>query len=222
MPRVHTELGEDSHLALTRALLIYENASDAYISEHKVVKGEIRAGKVLSEPVLKKLLAKLSPGLTYLDERTLYHSGTEMAWFEPAQSRVMFFDTHDPFLNSLSGGTFPQPPLVFIAVRRGLYVHACLAPDRPRPETTLAVAPYYNVSRGSVCLGSGNLKSRDLQGYSDAFWNTAFTHGTNSLLAQNWPGSYGELWAHVRDQGAFPLHTLRPSLTLKGAAACMQ
>ena len=222
MPRVFSELGEDTHLALTRALLIYENDSDVYISEHKVVKGELRAGKTLSESVLTKLLAKLNPELSYLDERTLYHSDRGTAWFEPAQERVMFFDTDDTFLNGLSGGTFPQPPLVFIAVRGGLQVHACLGADRPRPETTLAVAPYYNVSRGSVCLGSGHLKSRDPQGYSDAFWNTAFTHGTNSLLAQNWPGSYGELWAHARDRGSFPLHTLRPSITLKGAAACMQ
>ena len=126
----------------------------------------------------------------------------------------MFFASEDAYLNGLSGGVFPQPPLLFIAGERSLRVFALAGDERPTGSSPVYTAPYYNTSAGGVCLGSTPLPTTlspdDTEGYADAFFHSAFTHGTAERLLKGWGGSYGEFWAQARGRGAFPLRHLVP------------
>jgi PRTRC genetic system protein B len=147
-----------------------------------------------------------------LPERVLASTPERLVWFEPARPRVMFFKTQDAFLNSLSGSSFPQPPLVFIAGERHLKVFALAGNARPVGETEVFTAPYFNTTSSGVCLGStplpDSLSVRDTESYSSAFFHSAFTHGTSERLLKGWGGSYGEIWVHARAQGTFPIQHL--------------
>jgi len=141
-------------------------------------------------------------------------SPERLVWFEPARSRVMFFETQDPYLNRLSSQAFPQPPLLFIAGERSLRVFALAENGRPNGSSPVFTAPYYNTTTSGVCLGSMPLPTalsvHDTDAYSDAFFHSAFTHGTSERLLKGWGGSYGEFWEHARQQGTFPTQHLVP------------
>ena len=128
--------------------------------------------------------------------------------------RVMFFTATDAYLNGLSGQSFPQPPLLFIAGERSLKVFALGEDERPTGSSPVFTAPYYNTDHRGVCIGSMPLPTalsvHDTDSYSDAFFHSAFTHGTSERLLKGWGGSYGEFWEHARQQGVFPTQHLVP------------
>ncbi len=126
----------------------------------------------------------------------------------------MFFTSRDAFLDGLSGQSFAQPPLLFIAGERSLRVFALGENERPTGSSPVFTAPYYNTTTSGVCLGTTPLPSTlsvgDTDTYSDAFFHSAFTHGTSDRLLKGWGGSYGEFWAQVQDRGAFRMEQLVP------------
>ena len=126
----------------------------------------------------------------------------------------MFFSTADAYLDGLSGGSFPQPPLLFVARERSLKVFALGEDERPTGSSPVFTAPYYNTDHRGVCLGSMPLPSalsvHDTDAYTDAFFHSAFTHGTSERLLRGWGGSYGEVWEHVRQHRSFPMRHLVP------------
>lgn len=217
MIRVLADIPEDGPVCLRRALLIYEDYNRAYVSEHAVDPDThaLLPGTRFSEASLRGLFAKMGQGASFLDPQLVYAGVDKAAWFEPARPRILFFETRDPFLNTLSGQQFPQPPLVFIAGPGRLRVYALAADERPGPDTPLFSAPYYNVTGGNVCRGGADfpkaLDLADVSGFSDAFWSSSFTHGTNQLLSKNFSSSYGELWQRAAAGGHYPLQTLRPA-----------
>lgn len=126
----------------------------------------------------------------------------------------MFFEGQDPYLNGLSGQSFPQPPLLFIAGERSLRVFALGENERPSGSSPVYTAPYYNTTTSGVCLGSmplpAALSTDDTDAYSDAFFHSAFTHGTSQRLLRGWGGSYGELWTTAQESGTLPMQHLVP------------
>src|ERR1035437_5119398 len=99
-----THFGSNRLFALSKAVLVYSDAQEAFATVHE---------------------AKPSPdgGAPYLDAG------------QPSDGRT------------LSGKVFPQPPLVFKVCGSELSVRALTENRRPRPETTLMVAPYWNCDR---------------------------------------------------------------------------
>ncbi len=122
---------------------------------------------------------------------------------------MLFFQSGDAYLNGLSGQSFPQPPLLFIAGERSLKVFALEKNERPTGSSPIFTAPYYNTDHLGVCLGSMPLPTavsvHETDAYSDAFFHSAFTHGTSQRLLKGWGGSYGEIWTHTQQQGSFPM-----------------
>lgn len=222
---VNVDLGYHNEVMLKRAILIYENArtsydgpTDTFASVHGVrydgAIPSLEPGKLVSiEAVrdLSKALQQVS-GLELLPPHVLAANSETLAWFEPARTRVMFFQCSDPLLTQLSGTPFKQPALLFIAQQRRLRVLALDNDERPTAESKLYVAPYWNTNTSGVCLGSTPLPEslcvRNSEGYSGGFFTSAFTHGSNTLLYRNWGGTMGELWQHVNEQGHFPLEYL--------------
>lgn len=224
---VNVELGYHNEVRLTRAILIYENAqpsydgpSDAFASVHAVRHDgaipRLEPGTLVSAEGLRELSQALSPvsGLEFLPPHVLAANRETLVWFEPARERAMFYACNDPLLTQLSGSSFPQPPLLFIAGRRSLRVLALDGDERPTEASRLYTAPYWNTNPGGVCLGStslpDSLSARETGGYSGGFFASAFTHGSNTLLYRGWGGTMGELWQHARAGGRFPTEHLAP------------
>ena len=221
---VDVSLGRQSKVELTKAVLLYQESrhqGDAFATVHEVTGVEegqpaLAPGQLLTVEGLREIHKALYrvQRLEVLPPHALAASPERVVWFEPARSRVMFFTATDDYLNSFSGQSFPQPPLVFIAGEHSLKVFALGENERPTGSSPVFAAPYYNTTSSGVCLGSMPLPTalsvHDTDSYSDAFFHSAFTHGTSERLLKGWGGSYGELWQYTRQQGAFPTQHLVP------------
>ena len=221
---VDVSLGRQSTVRLARAVLLYQEGrhqGDAFATVHEVTGVEegqpaLAPGQLLTVEGLREIHKALYrvQRLEVLPQHVLAASPERLVWFEPARSRVMFFTAADAYLNSLSGRSFPQPPLLFIAGERSLRVFAPGGDERPTGSSPVFTAPYYNTTTGGVCIGSmplpTALSAHDTDAYSDAFFHSAFTHGTSERLLKGWSGSYGEFWQYTRQHGAFPSQHLVP------------
>jgi len=220
---VDVSLGRRSVVELSKAILLYQEKSayqgDAFATVHEVTGVEegqpaLAPGQLLTVEGLREIHKALYrvQKLEIIPTHVLAVSPERLVWFEPARSRVMFFVAQDPYLDGLSGQMFPQPPLLFIAGERSLRVFALGENERPTGSSPVFTAPYYNTTTSGVCIGSmplpAALSADDTDAYSDAFFYSAFTHGTSERLLRGWGGSYGELWTTAREGGAFPMQHL--------------
>ncbi len=215
---VNVSLGRQSVVKLAKAVLLYQESShqgDAFATVHEVTGVEegqptLAPGQLLTVEGLREIHKALYrvQQLEVLPSHVLAVSPERLVWFEPALSRVMFFTTADTFLNGLSCQSFPQPPLLFIAGERSLKVFALGEDGRPTGSSPVFTAPYYNTDHLGVCIGSMPLPTalsvHETDAYSDAFFHSAFTHGTSQRLFKGWGGSHGEFWTHAQQQGLFP------------------
>ncbi len=225
---VDVKLGHRNTVNLSRAILIYESKGggygsqqDTFASVHDVrLEGAVpvlEPGSAITLEALRELSRFLSRtrALELLPEHVLAVAPETLVWFEPAWPRVMFYECSDPCLQSLSGQTFPQPALLFIASARQLKVLALDDDARPTSDTPVYVAPYWNTTPAAVCLGTTalpeSLSVKDTWAYSSAFFASAFTHGSGVKLYTGWGGSMGELWQHVKNLGYFPRGHLVPA-----------
>ena len=231
---VNVQLGHRNTVKLSRAILIYESKGGEYGSRqdtfasvhgvrHEGAVPVLEPGSAMTLEALRELSRSLSrtKALELLPEHVLAVGPETLVWFEPAWPRVMFYECNDPCLQSLSGRTFPQPALLFIATARQLTVLALADDTRPTPDTPLYVAPYWNTTPTAVCLGTTalpeSLSVKDTWAYSSAFFASAFTHGSGVKLYTAWGGSMGELWQHVQEVGHFPKqHLVATGETLGG------
>ncbi len=220
---VDAAIGRQSVAKLAKAVLVYQDAQqvDTFATVHQVTGVEdgsptLAAGRLLSVEELRTIHKALytMQKLLINPPHVLASSPERLVWFEPAWLRVLFFESQDSYLNDLSGRTFPQPPLLFIAGERSLRVFALASDERPTAESEVYTAPYYNTSSDGVCLGSMPLPTElspdETDAYSAAFFHSAFTHGTAQRLLKGWGGSYGELWTHAQERGTFPVQHLVP------------
>lgn len=221
---VDISLCRQTKVKLAKAVLLYQEGrhqGDAFATVHEVTGVEegqpaLSSGQLLTVEGLREIHRALYrvQRLEVLPQQVLAASPERLVWFEPARSRVMFFTTADDYLNGLSGQSFPQPPLLFIAGERSLKMFALEENERPTGSSPVYTAPYYNTDHRGVCLGSMPLpialSVHDTDSYSDAFFHSAFTHGSSERLLKGWGGSYGEFWEHARQQGGFPTQHLVP------------
>lgn len=224
----YADLGDDATLQLQKAILLYARSgygpeANAFATLHDLQPGtdqqpELAAGKLLTRDDLEGLYKALrgTQSLAYLPPHVLAASPDGVAWHEPAQERVMFFQTRDASLNSISGA-YPQPPLLWVYDGPTLSVYALASDERPGPNTELFNTPYYNTfSGGNICLGSTPLpKHHDpmrTSEISSAFFQSAFTHAAGRQRHyREFGGSHSELWQHVRELGHFPREYLVPA-----------
>ena len=220
---VNVSVGRQGVVKLEQAILLYSDGQqgDTFATVHDVTgvdegRPALAPGQLFTAEGLRDLHRALyrQQRLSVLPPHVLAVSPERLAWFEPARERVLFFASEDACLNGLSGGVFPQPPLLFIAGERSLRVFALAGDERPTGSSPVFTAPYYNTSAGGVCLGSTplptSLSPDDTESYADAFFHSTFTHGTAERLVRGWGGSYGEVWERARQGGAFLLQHLVP------------
>jgi PRTRC genetic system protein B len=136
-----------------------------------------------------------------------------LAWWSRAQCKVMFFGGSDQEARKINGLVFPHPALVFKVLDKNLFVRAVATSSRPRPETHLKTAPYWNTdSRGLVCAGSMRVpESSDIASipaWEDAYFQSEFTHAAGAVRLTSHPGGFIGLWTELAGRKRFPVRYL--------------
>ena len=137
-----------------------------------------------------------------LPEHVLARTPELIAWWSQAQSRLMFFGDGDPKTRNLNGKTYPHPALVFMIRGRELFVRALAENGRPKADTRLRNAPYWNTdTQGRVCLGSmrvpEEVSASSLRGWEDAYFASEFTHPSGAVRLTTHPGGFFGLWSSL-------------------------
>lgn len=117
----------------------------------------------------------LPENLLYCDTR----KGSERyVWYNPPRKRIMYFKE----CLKIENAEYNLPGVIYMAKGAGLDIYAYKS-GIPDEKTELFEAPFFNVTRSSVCLGSANIEKPDNPTYSrllgyweKKFWLTEFSH----------------------------------------------
>ncbi|MCM1108012.1 MAG: prokaryotic E2 ligase family D protein [Clostridium sp.] len=115
------------------------------------------------------------PNMLYCDSR----KGSEKyIWYNPPRRRMMYFVER---LN-IENAEYNIPGVIYVAVGQRLNIYAFKG-DAPTPDTELYEAPFFNVTGGSVCIGTANIEKPVrptfvslLEYLEKRFWLTEFSH----------------------------------------------
>jgi PRTRC genetic system protein B len=162
--RFSIDVGSELELKLYQAVLLYKNEHGnrymatvhGVVQENKDGSPLLGAGQLLSTPSLQELARRLGTGcpVELLPDYVVARTPDLLAWWTPAAVRAMFFRAGSE-LEGVSGKRFPHPALLFVVCSNVLHVRALFATERPRPDSKLAAAPYWNIdSNGAVCAGT--------------------------------------------------------------------
>ncbi|ATN07250.1 PRTRC system protein B [Chryseobacterium indologenes] len=157
-----------------------------------------------------------------MSENVLYIDSTEngkVIWLTKGKIRPMLFTEK----LSIPNGSAEVPPLLWCANRQGMKIFALDSDERPKENTPLFHAPFFNVyESGSVCMGTVDInikKSASLEEFMAQweyyFFNSYFSHLVNSHNPIK--GNCVNLWKGlIQNQGSFPKEVLvNSNLTLK-------
>jgi PRTRC genetic system protein B len=199
--------GSNRNFGLSKAILLYSDGRELFATVHEPKDSPDGGPPYLDsgEPVTIDFLKLLAKGLgrniprEILPANVLVRTADMLVWWTKAQRRVMFYaDSSDG--RSLNGKVYPQPGLVFKVCGSELSVRALGEDRRPKAETPLMVAPYWNCDRqgGRVCEGSmrvpGKLCPAAMKDWEKAFFESEFTHAALGAQLTSHPEGFLGLW----------------------------
>jgi PRTRC genetic system protein B len=218
--QVHVSIGENHHFELSQALLIYKSQSQSFVTRHEVTLQKdappsLGPAQPLTLSFVESLVRSLSgaSNAEVLPESVLAKGDRMIAWWTAACRRQMFYESPAQDVSPLNGRTFPQPPLVWRVENGDLTIRALAENKRPKPNTTMAVAPFWNLSEdGRVCTGSmrrpDSAAIASIAEWERGFYESAFTHANVGRLTRH-SGGFEGLWKELADQRkSFPAATL--------------
>lgn len=209
--QVHISIGENHRFELREALLVYGDRQRSFVTRHAVTLQEgavptLGPAQPLTLGFLESLDRSLSGGSTaeVLSENVLAKGERIVAWWTPACRRQMFYENPERKAIQLNGRTFPQPPLVWRVHNGDLKIRALTDNKRPTASTTLAVAPFWNLSDdGRVCTGSmrrpDSATAAAIPEWERGFYESAFTHANVGRLTRH-SGGFEALWGELADK----------------------
>ena len=218
--QVHISIGENHRFELREALLIYGDRQRSFVTRHQVTLHKqgpptLEPAQPLTHGFLESLVRSLSGSsiAEILPENVLAKGDRMLAWWTAACRRQMFYENSEQRATGLNGRTFPQPPLVWRVDGGDLKIRAIAEDRRPAATTTLAVAPFWNLSDdGRVCTGTmrrpDNATAASILDWERGFYESAFTHANVGRLTRH-PGGFEGLWGDLAGKHIpFPLETL--------------
>lgn len=160
-----------------------------YLEMHRIDKeGNMREGAPLS----KKCISDLVKGFSEEQGRTpngripanLLWSDTRVGferyvWYNPPMQRMMYF------VNSLGieNGLYHVPGIIYEAIDSDKLNVYAFKGIKPTAKTKLYQAPFFNVTKGSVCLGNAKIELPETPTFKSfidywerRFWLTEFSH----------------------------------------------
>ena len=206
--KVEIAIGEMHRFELRDALLIYRENRRSFITWHTVTAQKqgppaLGPAQPLTAAFVEDLAESLSGGAVaeILLENILAKTDRMIAWWTPRRVRRMFFENAESKAQQLNGKVFPQPALVWRVTKGDLKIRALCENKRPKAETMLAVAPFWNLSDdGRVCLGSmrspGSVSVASIGAWEQGFYESAFTHANVGRVTRL-KGGHDALWAEL-------------------------
>jgi PRTRC genetic system protein B len=217
-------IGSSQDFRLSRALLVYGTSSyqgfpyrHPFVTLHEVVHdgndARLAEGQLMTPQMLIDLMVGLgrSVPVEILPERVLVRTAEMIVWWSPAVERTMFFSDRgdDPVLKKMNGRRYPHPPLLFKACGSHLWVRALDKDERPKTETRMCVAPYWNCyDNGVVCTGSMKIPREKsvaaIEIWEQAFFQSEFTHASGTRKHTRFPGGLLAMWHFLEGKTEFP------------------
>lgn len=218
--QVHISIGENHRFELREALLVYGDRQRSFVTRHAVTLHDgapptLEPAQPLMIGFIDSLVRSLSGGSTaeVLPENVLAKGDRLIVWWSGRCRRQMFYENSEQKAVQLNGCIFPQPPLVWRVHNGNLKIRALAQDKRPSAATTLAVAPFWNLSDdGRVCTGSmrrpDNATSAAIPEWERGFFESAFTHANVGRLTRH-RGGFEALWGELANKRRpFPVATL--------------
>ena len=206
--KVEIAIGEMHRFELRDALLIYRENRRSFITWHTVTAQPqgppiLGPAQPLTTAFIEDLAESLSGGAVaeILPENILAKTDRMIVWWTPRRVRRMFFENTEGKAQRLNGKVFPQPALVWRVAQGDLKIRALCENRRPKAETALAVAPFWNLSDdGRVCLGSMRCPETasvtSISAWEQGFYESAFTHANVGRVTRH-KGGHDALWAEL-------------------------
>jgi PRTRC genetic system protein B len=219
--RAYVGIGGNWEFKLSEAVLVYRaGGGGAFATLHRVKQDDLGVphlapGESLTTAFVRSLAqglgAQVKPEI--FPDYVLARTPDLLVWWSRPQHRVMFFGGTDEEARRINGLVFPHPALIFKVFDKNLFVRAVATSSRPRPETHLKTAPYWNTdSRGLVCAGSMRVpESSDIASISawqDAYFQSQFTHAAGAVWLTSHPGGFIGLWRSLVGRKRFPVQYL--------------
>jgi len=220
---VHVRIGDNRIFALKQAVLVYQEGNRAFATLHEVKSQPdgplyLCAGQSVTTGFLETLAKGLGASMAaeVLPENVLARTPALIAWWSPAQARLMFFGDSDPKTRHLNGKMYPHPALVFMIHGRELFVRALRENRRPKSDTRLMNAPYWNTdAEGRVCLGRmrvpEEVSASSLRGWEEAYFASEFTHPSGAVRLTSHRSGFVGLWSSLVERKHFPVRFLADS-----------
>jgi PRTRC genetic system protein B len=217
--QAYVNIGANHEFRLTEAVLVYRGGGDgAFASLHQVKQGEngisyLTPGETLTMAFLRTLAQGLGTQIKpeILPDNVLVRTPDMLVWWTRPRRRVMFFGGTDEEARKINGLVFPHPALIFKVAGRDLFVRAVAASSRPRPETRLKTAPYWNTD-ARVCAGSMRVpESSDISsipGWEGSYFQSEFTHAAGAVRLTSHPEGFIGLWRSLVGRKRFPAQYL--------------
>src|SRR3984893_10143279 len=217
-------IGSTQDFRLSRALLVYGKSSyDAFpyrhpfVVVHEVIHdsegASLAEGQLVTPQMLIDLMVSLgqSVPIEILPERVIVRTLDTIVWWTPARERIMFFSDRgdDAVLKKMNGKRYPHPPLLFKTSGTHLSVRALLENKRPKSDTKLYTAPYWNChANGVVCTGTMKIPREKsvaaIETWEESFFQSEFTHGAGVRNHVRYPGGFLAMWKFLEGKKNFP------------------
>lgn len=221
-------IGSSQDFRLSRVLLVYGTSSyngfpyrHPFVTLHEVThekeEARLSEGQLVTPQMLIDLMTSLgrSTPVEILPERVIVRTADLMVWWAPACQRPMFFSDRgeDAALKKLNGTSFPHPPLLFKASGAHLWIRALAVNERPKAETPLYMAPYWNCyDNGVVCTGSMKIPRQKsvaaIDVWEQSFFQSEFTHAAGATKHTTYPEGLLALWQFLLHRDDFPARYL--------------
>lgn len=225
-------MGSSRDFLLSRALLLYGESDyngypyrQPFVTVHDVFhepNGEIllSPAQLATPAMLATLMAGVGQSIPVeiLPECVLARTADMVVWWSPAKCRPLFFrgmNDDKALADRLNGKQYPQPPLLFKASGKSLWVRALRENQRPEATTKLCMAPYWNCyDNAVVCTGSMEIPQQKsvtaIEKWEHSFFHSAFTHAAGVKKHTRFPGGVLALWRNLQGQKRFPSKYLVP------------
>ena len=200
------------------SLMVYQTKNtlsgegEYYLESHDITEdGKVMEGKPLKEETLQGIVGvffderknlmnvagMIPEGL--LQFKLLPGGNYKMVWYRPEEIRVL----HHAKQLKITTGKAWVPPMVYVADKNQLSVYALAIAGRPKENTRLFLAPFFNVGDdGSVCLGNARVKKPIektylslMQYWEDLFWLSEFSHVNGSKKVKS--EDLAEVWRRL-------------------------
>lgn len=187
------EISEDYYVP-RMAIIVYnsvrggDDGSDFYLESHSIdTKGRLLEGVPLTEECISEIASNFSveqinlphgavpENMLYCDIRIGHE---KFVWYNPPQKRMMYFVQN----LGIENREYCVPGVIYSVESGDLHVYAYKG-NKPKLKSILFKPPFFNVTDGKVCLGSGKLdyplspSFLDVMNYWEKrFWLTEFSH----------------------------------------------